>query len=51
VSDRGDEEAEGQGRGVAGINEAEAQGQAGGHETGHGLHLRHTEEEEREMQV
>ena len=51
MSDRGDEEAEGQGRGVDDVNEAEAHGQAGGHEKGHGLHLRHTEEEEGEMQV
>ena len=39
------------GHGVDGVNEAEAHGQAGGHEKGHGLHLRHTEEEEGEMQV
>ena len=47
MSDRGDEQTEGQGHGVDGINEAEAHGQASGHEKGHGLHLRHTEEEER----
>ena len=51
VSDRGDEEAEGQGRGVDGVTEAEAKGQAGGHEKEAGLHLRHTEEKEGEMQA
>ena len=48
MSDRGDEQTEVQGHGVDGVNEAEAHGQAGGDEKGHGLPLRHTEEGERE---